>query len=95
MTLLGGCEVYQLLLVAAAPSKPLLSSLVISDIACGAHYLGNQKAVMEELYSTLLPYGQVHCMSWSGANLVAVSLSEELPDHITEGNKRCNAAEYV
>ena len=43
---------------------------------------------MEELYSTLLPYGQVHCMTWSGTNLVAVSLSEELPDNVTEGNKR-------
>jgi hypothetical protein len=43
---------------------------------------------MEELYSTLLPYGQVHCMTWSGNNLVAVSLSEELPENITEGNER-------
>lgn len=46
---------------------------------------------MEELYSTLLPYGQVHCMTWSGANLVAVSLSEEIPDNVTEGSERFGA----
>ena len=51
---------------------------------------------MEELYSTLLPYGQVHCMTWSGNNLVAVSLSEELPENITEGNERlCQNLEYI
>jgi WD40 repeat protein len=43
---------------------------------------------MEELYSTLLPHGRVHCMTWSGANLVAVSLSEELPDSVTENKER-------
>ena len=44
---------------------------------------------MEELYSTLLPHGRVHCMTWSGTNLVAVSLSEEIPDSVTEDNERC------
>ena len=51
---------------------------------------------MEELYSTLLPYGQVHSMTWSGNNLVAVSLSEELPENITEGNERlCQNLECI
>ena len=43
---------------------------------------------MEELYSTLLPHGRAHCMTWSGTNLVAVSLSEELPDSVTENKER-------
>ena len=43
---------------------------------------------MEQLYSTLLPYGRVHCLAWSGTNLVAISLSEQLPEYVTEGNER-------
>ena len=43
---------------------------------------------MEQLYSTLLPYGRVHCVAWSGTNLVAISLSEQLPEYVTEGNER-------
>ena len=50
---------------------------------------------MEELYSTLLPHGRVHCMTWSGTNLVAVSLSEELPDSITENKERFHPTPYV
>lgn len=44
---------------------------------------------MELLYSTLLPYGRVHCLAWSGINLVALSVSEEVPDYVTEENGRC------
>lgn len=64
-------------------------------IGYDARYLAKSVA-MEELYTTLLPYGQVHCMTWSGANLVAVSLSEEILENVTEGHQRfgllCNKA---
>lgn len=63
---------------------PITSQLVIGY---DARYLAKSVA-MEELYTTLLPYGQVHCMTWSGANLVAVSLSEEILENVTEGHQR-------
>lgn len=49
---------------------------------------------MEELYSTLLPHGRVHCMTWSGTNLIAISVSEEIPDTITENNERFDILLY-
>ena len=86
-------------------APPTVSSWVTSHVGAhssdvtGGHYLeisargslekGQGPEVMEKLYSTLLPHGRVHCMTWSGTNLVAVSLSEELPDTITEHNERC------
>lgn len=56
-------------------------------IGYDAHYLELQ-AIMEKLYTTLLPYGQVHCMAWSGTNLVAISLSEEIPENVADGHQR-------
>lgn len=87
----------QLLLPSMSSERSGFSFHVSNEATCSmtsqlvigydARYLA-KSAAMEELYTTLLPYGQVHCMTWSGANLVAVSLSEEILENVTEGHQR-------
>ena len=42
---------------------------------------------MEYLYRTVIPQGSVHCMAWSGLNLIALSVSVEIEGYV-ENNER-------
>jgi len=39
---------------------------------------------MELLYRTVIPRGRVHCMAWSGMNLIALSVSVETEGKVAE-----------
>ncbi len=40
---------------------------------------------MEELYKSVIPNGNIHCLDWSVLNLLAVSVSINKKDLIGEG----------